>query len=334
MKTNLPEVMLAVLLREDDGRLSARHVPLPKPQAGEVLIKMTSAPINPSDLARIKSVTEHADRLTFIPGIEGCGRVIGHGNGILPALWQGRRVACTSFSNKSGTWAEYMVTPASRCVPLPDEISDEQGSMLLVNPMTAVAFFDMARRDGHSAIVNTAAASSLGRMIELLGRKNHLPVIHIVRNLKQKSTLINLGAQHVLISSEKNFTKELHTLARTLKATLVFDAVGGKLTRQILLAVPPDSTIVVYGNLSGEQPEIDHRSLVADNKKVIGFYLANRLKETNPVATIRNIVRVRKMLKDELTIPVQGRFSLEEAQAALDSYLGNMSAGKVLLIPK
>jgi NADPH:quinone reductase-like Zn-dependent oxidoreductase len=227
-----------------------------------------------------------------------------------------------------------MVTPASRCVPLPDEISDEQGSMLLVNPMTAVAFFDMARRDGHRAIVNTAAASSLGRMVELLGRKKHTPVIHIVRNLKQKSTLINLGAQHVLISSEKNFSKELYTLARTLKATLVFDAVGGKLTRQILLAVPPDSTIVIYGNLSGDQPEIDHRSLVADNKKVIGFYLANSLKETNPVATIRNIVRVRKLLKDELTIPVQGRFSLEEAQTALDSYLGNMSAGKVLLIPK
>jgi NADPH:quinone reductase len=334
MKPTLPEVMLAVLLREDDGRLSARHVPLPRPQAGEVLIKMASAPINPSDLARIKSVTEHADRLTFIPGIEGSGRVVGHGSGILPRLWQGKRVACTSYSNKSGTWAEYMVTPASRCVPLPDEISDEQGSMLLVNPMTAVAFFDMARRGGHRAIINTAAASALGRMVELLGKKNRIPVIHIVRDLNQKTTLINLGAEHILISSAKNFSNELYSLSRTLKATLVFDAVGGKLTRQIMLAVPSESSIVIYGNLSGEQPEIDHRSLVSDNKKVTGFYLANSLKKTGPFATIRNIIRVRNLLKNELTIPVQGRFSLEEAQAALDSYLGNMSAGKVLLIPK
>jgi NADPH:quinone reductase len=334
MKPNLPEVMLAVLLREDDGRLSARHVSLPKPKAGEVLIKMTSAPINPSDLARIRSVTEHADRLTFIPGIEGCGIVVGHGSGILPRLWQGKRVACTSFSNKSGTWAEYMVTLASRCVPLPEGISDEQGSMLLVNPMTAVAFFDMAKSGRHRAIVNTAAASSLGRMIEILGKKNRIPVIHIVRNLKQKATLINLGAEHVLISSDKNFSKELHSLSRSLQATLVFDAVGGNLTRQILLAVPSESTMVIYGNLSAEQPEIDHRSLVSDNKKVIGFYLANSLKKTGPVATIRNIIRVRQLLKNELTIPVQGRFSLEEAQEALDSYLGNMSAGKVLLIPK
>lgn len=334
MKPILPEIMLAVLLREDDGRLSARHVPLPKPNAGEVLIKMASAPINPSDLARIKSVTEHADRLTFIPGIEGSGRVVAHGSGLLPKLWQGKRVACTSFSNKSGTWAEYMVTAASRCVPLPEDISDEQGSMLLVNPMTAVAFFDMARREGHRAIINTAAASSLGRMVEFLSRTSRIPVIHIVRNLKQKTTLINLGAQYILNSSEKSFSKDLNFLAFSLNATLVFDAVGGKLTRQLMLAVPPASSIVIYGNLSGEQPEIDHRSLVTDNKKVTGFFLGNSLKEMGPVATIRNILRVRRLLKNELTIPVQGSFPLEEAQEALDSYLGNMSAGKVLLIPK
>ena len=334
MKPVLPEIMLAVLLREDDGCLSARHVPLPRPKAGEVLIKMAYAPINPSDLARIKRVTEHADRLTFIPGIEGSGRVVAHGSGLLPRLWQGKRVACNSFSDKSGTWAEYMVTPASRCVPLPEEVSDEQGSMLLVNPMTAVAFFDIARRENHKAIINTAAASSLGRMVELLGKKNRIPVIHIVRNLKQKTALINLGFEHVLNSAEKGFSQELQALAHSLNATVVFDAVGGKLTRQLMLAVPPGSSVVIYGNLSGEQPEIDHRSLVTDNKKVSGFYLANSLKDTGPVATIRSILRVRNLLKNDLTIPVQGIFPLEQAQEAMDSYLGNMSAGKVLLMPK
>jgi NADPH:quinone reductase-like Zn-dependent oxidoreductase len=334
MKFILPEIMLAVLLREDDGRLSARHVPLPRPGEGEVLIKMASSPINPSDLARIKGVTDHADRLTFIPGIEGSGRVIAHGGGLLPKFWQGKRVACTSFSDKSGTWAEYMVTPASRCVPLPENVSDEQGSMMLVNPMTAVAFFDLARHGGHKAIVNTAAASSLGRMMELLGKKSRIPVIHIVRSLKQKNTLINLGARHILNSSEKSFPKDLKTLAGSLRATLVFDAVGGELTRQIMLAVPPGSSIVIYGNLSGEQPEIDHRSLVSDGKTVSGFYLVNSLKKRGMVATFSNILTVRKMLQNELTIPVQARFPLEEAQEALDTYLGNMSAGKVLLIPK
>ena len=282
MKPVLPEIMLAVLLREDDGCLSARHVPLPRPKAGEVLVKMAYAPINPSDLARIKRVTEHSDRLTFIPGIEGSGRVVAHGDGLLPRLWQDKRVACNSASDKSGTWAEYMVTPASRCVPLPEEVSDEQGSMLLVNPMTAVAFFDIARRENHRAIINTAAASSLGKMVELLGKKNRIPVIHVVRNLKQKTTLVNQGFENVLNSAEKNFSQDLQTLAHSLHATVVFDAVGGRLTRQLMLAVPPGSSIVIYGNLSGEQPEIDHRSLVTDNKKVIWILPCQQFERCGP----------------------------------------------------
>jgi NADPH2:quinone reductase len=333
MKSNLPEIMLAVLLREDDGILSARHVPLPRPAAGEVLVKMAAAPINPSDLMRIRQVTDPDDRLTFIPGLEGSGTVVAHGKGVIPWLRQGKRVACSSVSPKSGTWAEYMVTPASRCIPLPGDIPDEQGAMLLVNPMTAVAFFDIARKQGHRAIINTAAASSLGRMIEKLGRKYHIPIIHIVRSEKQKIMMKELGAQHVIDSSEQNFSADLHALSHTLKATLVLDAVGGNLTRRIMLAVPPRSSIIIYGNLSGEQPEIDHRSLVTDGKTVSGFFLGNRLHEAGIFSTVQSIMRVRKLLKTELKIEVQARFPLDQAQLALDTYLGNMTAGKVLLVP-
>jgi NADPH:quinone reductase-like Zn-dependent oxidoreductase len=226
-----------------------------------------------------------------------------------------------------------MVTPASRCIPIPDEISDEQGAMLVVNPMTAVAFFDIARRNGHKAIVNTAAASSLGRIIGLLGVRYKIPVIHIVRNEKQKRLLVDQGARYVLDSSERRFQEDLHSLAHKLNTTLVFDAVGGKLTRQILIAVPSGSTVIIYGNLSGKQPEIDHRSMVNDNKRISGFYLGNHLSQASPVNSIRTAIRVRQLLRSDLTIQVQGRFSLEKAQLAMDTYLSNMTAGKVLLVP-
>ncbi len=334
MKENLPEVMLAVLLREDDGQLSARHVPIPKPRDGEVLIKIAAAPINPSDLAQIKTVTEHNERLTFIPGIEGSGRVVAAGKGLIPRLLLGRRVACSSNSHKSGTWAEYMVTPAMRCVPLPEELSDEQGSMLLVNPMTAMAFFEIARREKHKAIVNTAAASSLGRMIDLLGKKERIPVINIVRNEKQKNLLVNRGSQHILDSSDSQFQRKLHALSHTLHATLVLDAIGGSMTRHVMLAAPSGSSILIYGNLSGEHPEIDHKSLVRDNKNVTGFFLANYLKEHGTLATLRNIYRVRQFLMHDIAIPVQETFPLDQARQALEKYLSNMTNGKILLVPR
>jgi len=333
MKLQIPEMMQAVSLAEIDGQLSLQEVPVPHPGPGEVLVKIAVAPINPSDLARIKNITEPAERRAFIPGIEGSGTIVARGPGFLPWLWNGKRVACSSAGSTGGTWAEYMSTPAAHCIPLPGEISDEQGAMFIVNPLTAVAFFDIAHRDRHKAIINTAAAGALGRIIALLGKHYNIPVIHIVRNELQKKNLIDLGAQYILNYAEMSFTDDLHFLSGKLHATLIFDAVGGKLTRQIMLAVPSESTIVLYGNLSGEQPVIDYKSMVSGNMKVSGFFLGNWLRETGLLITMRNIFRVRELLKTGFTIPVKARFPLEFVHQAMETYLAGMTAGKVLLVP-
>jgi NADPH2:quinone reductase len=331
MFLKLPDTMQAVGL-DVDGNLIFCTRPVPVPGKGEVLVKISAAPINPSDIARIRQVKGTADQASYFPGIEGSGTVVAHGGGLLSRLWMGRRVSCSSVHPFSGTWAGYMVTSAGHCIPLPKSISDEQGAMMLVNPMTAVAFIHMAKKGRYKAIINTAAASSLGRMLEHLTRESGLPLINIVRNEKQKNELLRQGAVYVLDSSSVNFTEDLYTLSDQLQSSLILDAVGGKLTLQILQAVPPHSSVILYGNLSGEQPEIDYRSLIMDHKKVSGFFLGNWLKENGPVIMLRSIYEVRKLLKTQL-IPVQGRFSLDRAQQALDTYQGNMTAGKVLLKP-
>ncbi len=331
--TKISDMMFAVGLREADGQLMLRQIPVPVPGKGEVLVKMAAAPINPSDLARIRSITSPEDRQSFIAGIEGSGLVVAAGKGLIAGIWLGKRVACSSIHSSSGSWAEYMVASALGCVPLPAKITNEQGSMMLVNPLTAVAFFNIIRQHGHKAVINTAAASSLGMIIDLLGRKNHVAVVHIVHNEKQKNTLKARGAGYVLDSSDPGFFEDLKTYAVQLDATLVFDAVGGDLTRQLIMAVPYGSSVIIYGNLSGEQPEIDHKSLVGDNKSVSGFYLVNWLKQQNMATKIRTILQARRLLQDEISIPVQAVFPLDQVQKAVETYLGNMSGGKVLLIP-
>jgi NADPH:quinone reductase-like Zn-dependent oxidoreductase len=332
MLLKIPGVMRAVSLGAD-GKLQVTSKPVPKPRKGEVLIKMNAAPINPSDFARIRHVVETGEQSDFIPGIEGSGQVIASGGGILPYLWLNKRVSCTCTHHSSGTWAEYMVTRATNCIPLSSVVSDEQGSMMLVNPMTAVAFMKIAAQGRHKAFINTAAASSLGRMIDILARENNLTQIHIVRNERQQRELLNRGALYVLDSSGSNFKSQLLKLSRDLQATLLFDAVGGSLTRQIMLVMPYGSTIIVYGNLSGEQPEVDHRSLVSDNKKVQGFYLANWLKEEGLLGMLRCIRGAGNLLKHELTILVRARYALQDIEEARVSYLENMTAGKVILLP-
>jgi len=331
MKHILPETMTAVGLDESGIRLVTRSVPVPTPARGEVLVRMSASPINPSDLARIRHLPQQ-ERIKFIGGIEGCGTVVDRGKGLLPSIWMGRRVACSSTHTSSGTWAGYMVTSGMACIPLPDEISDEQGAMLLVNPLTAVAFLKIARAGNHKAIINTAAAGALGRMIGLLAKKHGKPVIQIVRNIRQKASLLSGGAEYVLDSSSVTFKDDLCALSLKLNASLAFDAVGGEMTQHLLTSLPYGGHVIVYGNLSGEQPLADHRSLVTGKKDMSGFYLVNWLREHGMINTLSCIIEARRMLSKEITIPVQAKFPLENAQQAVDTYMANMTAGKVLLI--
>lgn len=324
--------MQAVFLDKPEGRLLVREVKTPVPGPNEVLIKMKAAPVNPSDLAMIRRAHIVHDLATFIPGIEGCGTVVAAGKGILPNFWMGKRVTCSSHYPESGTWAEYMVTKAGACFPLNAKISDEQGSMSLVNPLTALGFFEIVKQNNHKAIINNAAASALGRMVELLGEKNRIPVINIVRNLNQADTLKKLGSRHILDSSDPLFIDNLATISKDLKATILFDSVCSPQLIKMIDVLQAGSTVIIYGNLSGEeQIMVNPRSLIDKDIKISGFYLANRAKENGLIKNIMNLRKVSRLMSSDLKIKIQGTFPLSKAQEAVDTYLGNMSGGKVLL---
>jgi NADPH:quinone reductase len=325
--------MRAVFLETQDGPLVSKEVMIPVPGPGEVLVKMSAAPVNPSDLAQIRNAHSEYDLATYIPGLEGSGKVVAAGKGVLPYLWTGKRVACSNTYHTSGTWAEYVVTKAARCFPLGSRISYEQGSMSLVNPLTALAFLEIAKRNKHRAIINNAAASALGRMVELLGNKNRIPVINIVRNKKQAEMLRQTGSEHVLDSSEPSFIEELGTTANYLKATLLFDSVCSRQLEDMVDVMPYGSTIVIYGNLSlEEQIMLKPRTLISKNIKISGYFLGNQAKENGMFRNMMDLRQVSALMSKDLKINIQGRYPLSEVQKAVDTYLGNMSAGKVLLV--
>jgi NADPH:quinone reductase len=329
-----PAKMKAVFLNKADGKLVVKETSVPKPGPNEVLIKIVSAPVNPSDIARLKNVYGDLDLATFNPGLEGSGTVVAAGKGLLPHLWLGRRVACSSSRGTSGTWAEYMITGAAMCFPLNRKVSDEQGSMSLVNPLTALSFFEIIKQNRHKAIINNAAASALGRMIELLGVKHRIPVINTVRSRKQFEKLKALGSQYVLDNSDPGFIEKLGVLSHELKATVLFDSVCSRQLGKMIEVLPHGSSVIIYGNLSGEiEIMINPRSLIDTEIKISGFYLANQLKENGMFRNLLNLIKVGRLMSTDLKINIRERYPLTRAQEALESYLGDMSAGKVLLIP-
>jgi len=331
MATEIPNTMTAALLADPGGPLHIRTLPVPAPGPGEVLVRMAAASINPSDMWVRRAASASQRRLPVVPGNEGSGTVVAAGPGWMGRLLLGRRVACAPGGG-DGTWADYMVTRASRCLPLLGGVSLEQGAMLIVNPLTAAAFFEIARVGGHAALVSTAAAGALGRMILRLGRAMGVPVIHIVRRAAQVELLEGEGAEHVLDSSQPGFEAALRALGEKLKATLWLDAVSGSMTRTLLEAAPRGSTVLMYGRLSGEDSTVDGRTLYNDDKRLEGFYLPNWLAKKHPLQALLFGRRVQRSLARELRTEVSRRLPLAEAQQAVDLYAGDMTAGKTLLV--
>jgi NADPH:quinone reductase-like Zn-dependent oxidoreductase len=331
MNPSLPATMQAVQQDQPNGPLVYRQVPLPRPGAGQVLVRMAAAPINPSDLGALGGNTYGTERrYPFTPGIEGSGTVVAAGAGLLPRLLVGRRVACSSLA--AGTWAEYMLTSAQLCAPLNGSVNQEQGSMLLVNPLSAIAIFDIARRGRHRAIVSTAAASALGQMLLALGVRRHVPVIHIVRRQEQVDLVRQRGGEYALDSSRPTFRDELREAAGKLRATLLLDAIGGSLTQQLAEAAPYGSTLLLYSRLSDQDCVINPVNALTKNLTFQGWFLANWVREQNLLQVLRLNQQAQSLLKSDLGSMVQKRFPLAAAQQALDTYTHNMTAGKVLLV--
>lgn len=331
---SFPKTMKALFLEKPGGPLILRELSVPYPGPSEVLVRIAAAPVNPSDLARLRNAHIENDLSTFIPGLEGSGTVVAAGRGILPHMWLGKRVACSSHYSTSGTWAEYMVTTAGSCFPLSSKVNNDQGSMSLVNPLTALAFMEIVKQNGHKALINNAAASALGRMVELLCKKSRIPVINIVRNQKQLELLKEQGSIYILDSSQPSFIDNLIVLSGELKATILFDSVCSRQLQDIIDALPHNSSVVIYGNLSGEaEIMINPRTLIDRNINVSGFFLGNHARENSLFKNIMNVRKVSQLMSNDLQIKIRGKYPLDKAQEGINDYLTDMSGGKILLIP-
>lgn len=315
-------------------RVGPRPVPALRP--GQVLVKIEAAPCNPSDLVFLVGKYGVRKPLPAVPGWEGAGTVVASGGGLYARWLRGQRVACSSRLNGDGTWAEYCAAEARRCIPLSRQISSEQGASLIVNPLSAWGLLETARRGGHRAAVQTAAASQLGRMLLKMAADRNYPVISVVRREEQVALLKSLGAAHVLHSETPDFVPRLQQICAQLQATAAFDAVAGPLTGTLLQAMPDGSTVFVYGALS-EQPcsEINPVELIFRRKHIASFYLGTWLESQGPLATLRAVGHVRRLLAEQrIATQIQRRLPLAEVPAGLQQYVQHMTDGKVLIVPQ
>jgi len=317
------------------ARLRVARIPIPTPGRGQVLVRIEVAPCNPADVMYLEGRYGVDRPLPATPGFEGAGTVVASGGGLLARWLVGKRVAVGGH-RCSGTWAEYCVADATACMPLAAGLTFEQGAAALANPTTALSLVEVVRKGKHRAYVQTAAAGQLGRMIMTAARDAGLEGIHVVRREEQARALRALGAEHVLVSSDPDFDRELAALAAKLGATVALDAVAGDMTGRLLAALPDGSEVIVYGALAGAScAAIDPiKSLAFGHKRVRGFEIEGYARERGLLRSFLLARKAQKLVqRGTFATEVAATVPLAAAPAQLAAYLARMSDGKILLAP-
>ncbi len=245
-----------------DRDLEVRDVPEPTaPPEGHVVVDIAACAINHGDHAFLKtrSLRNMPATLLDIWGSSGAGRVIAIGTGV-PADYLGRRVAIyrslsmIHSTQTAGLWSEKAQVHYLSCLILPDSVDARDYSGSLVNVLTAYAFLRQIVEEGHCGIVATAGNASTGRALVELARREGMPVLAIVRSAAARQELADMVAEHVLDSSALDFENRFAALAQQLRATAVFDGVGGGLVTRIVPLLPMNAILYSYGFLAGSEP--------------------------------------------------------------------------------
>lgn len=317
----------------EQGTLSveSRSMPLLKPH--EVLVKVWGSPINPSDRLFCQGRYGTQAKAKIIPGFEGTGTVVETGKSFLARRLLGKRVS-GAVQGENGFWAEYIKLPAQQCVPLSSSISNETGACALVNPLTALALFEPLKKKKEAGLIQTAAASQLGQMVSRLCRKFSIPCVEVVHRAELAEKLVSTGSQNVFCSLDLDFDQKLAERVQSLGIHYAIDAVGGKLTGQLVGAMPSQSEVVVYGVLSGKPCEIDPGQLIFKESSVSGFWLSYWLEAKNPLEKARLFYDLKRFLETEGHTQVARQLSFSEAIEDLKNPKGQDSIGKTLVLPQ
>lgn len=335
--------MFAVILKEDgySGQatgprikdaadwLEAADLPMPKAGKGQVVVKLRAASVNPSDLHFIKGEYGQPRVKGAAAGFEGCGDVVETGAGAEGLL--GKRVAFVAAS--AGAWAEFVLCDALNCIPLRKDISDENGAAQIVNPLTAMAMVDIAAQ-AKAALVISAAASQLGKLMIGLAKDLGLETIALVRRAEAIIPLKALGATEVLDVTSAGFTGDFTKASRALKPRIFLDAVGDQTSEQVFANMPNGARWVIYGNLAGTPPTLTQLGqLIFMDKQIEGFWLTKWMRTTPPADQMRVVGEVQTRFADgRWRTDVSARIKLADAVSQLAAAT-QLSDGKVIIQP-
>jgi mitochondrial enoyl-[acyl-carrier protein] reductase / trans-2-enoyl-CoA reductase len=302
--------------------------PWPTPAAGEAVVKIRAAPINPADLNQIEGKYPVRAELPATPGFEGAGTVVELAMGV-KSLTSG---ALVILPHNVGTWRNAVAVKADELIVVPKGIEPVQAAMLKINPLTAWRllhdYVDLQKGDW---LIQNAANSAAGRDVIQIAHELGYKTVNIVRRTELIDELRAEGGDVVRVDGD-NLREEVKSATGGASIRLGLNAVGGDSALRLANCLAPGGTLVSYGAMSLQPLKIPTGLLIFKDLRFRGMWINKWYDNATPserMGTFRPLFDMAR--RGLLKTKVEKAYPLNEVKAAVTHAAQGKRSGKVIL---
>jgi NADPH:quinone reductase-like Zn-dependent oxidoreductase len=272
------QALVAHAVGEPAEVLRVETRPVPEPSRGQVRVRVQAAPVHPTDLHILRGRYGFAPELPAVLGVESVGTVDALGEGV-ESVAVGQRVITVGIT---GTWQQYVVAEAGRVLAVPETMRASTAAQLLTNPLTATLLVTSELAVGSGEwLLQTAAGSTVGKLVLQLGRYFGFKTINVVRRRAAVEGLVELGGTEVICTEDEDIVERVSEIAGDEGVRKAIDCVAGRTGADAFRALAPGGEMVVYGALSTHRQTdpaqltipLPSNTLIYGTKHVRGFWL-------------------------------------------------------------
>lgn len=309
--------------------------PTPKPKDNEVLVRVRAIGVNFAETLMRQDKYAVTPDLPAVPGVEVAGTVelVGKNvNGLTPGV----RVAVPLFLTGAvvGGYSDHVVVDASLAVPIPDGLSFEASTALLIQGLTALYLTRQIAPEGKVVLVNAAAGGVGSLLVQFAKRAGAKMVIAAASSKEKLDFARSLGADAGVDYTKSNWVEAVRTASGGAGPDLIYESAGGSVTAGSLAALAPGGELVIYGALNIQKfdfgiPELI--GLIFKNQSLTGFALPSLLTAEGAKAGLAELFDLATNGKIRVTIGTT--YPLDQAADAHRALEGRGTTGKLVLTP-
>lgn len=309
--------------------LNLVDMPRLDPGPGQVRLRLSHRSINPSDLLTVSGQYGRLPSLPAVPGFEAVGRINALGDGVTG--WQiGQRAIPLGAG---GAWQEEILVNAAQLLPVADSVPDRSAAQFVVNPVTAwVMLTDELNLQPGQWLLQTAAGSTLGRVMIQMAQLQGVKTVNLVRRREQVQELLALGADAVICTEDTDVAAQVLALTGGRGVHGGVDAVGGATGALAASCLRAGASLLIYGGLSGQPIPLNGGEMIFKGTTVRGFWLTfwfGARPQTHVQAVLAQLMAL--MAQGQIVPPVEAEYDLADFRLAVLHAERPGRAGKVLL---